>query len=248
MNTSDTPSLKTELLDYTDGETVFEAFVAHDAAQVGRRPCVLLGHDWSGLNGSMRAITERIAKLGYVGFALDLYGKGRRGDELGDNAALMNPLLEDRTLLRRRLLAGYEAASSHASVDPDRIVIVGYCFGGLCALDLARAVPPRLKGAVSIHGLLKPPAIGPQPPITASILLLHGWEDPMAPRQDVLAIAKELTDASADWQLHAYGHAMHAFTFERAAMPERGIAYNAAANRRSWQALTTFLAEVLAVA
>ena len=246
MTTSDTPSLGAELLDYTDGETVFEAFVVHDAARGGRRPCVLLGHDWSGPNGSMRAITEKIAGLGYVGFALDLYGKGVRGDELGDNAALMNPLLEDRRLLRQRLLAGYQAAASHASVDPERIVIVGYCFGGLCALDLARAAPPRLRGAVSIHGVLKPPAIGRQSPITASILLLHGWEDPMAPRQDVLAIATELTDAGADWQLHAHGHAMHAFTFERAAMPERGIAYNAAADRRSWQAMANFLGEVLA--
>ena len=241
------PSLTTEFLDYEAGDgTVLEAYVARPAGQEGPRSCVLLGHDWSGPNASIRAIADRIAGLGHVAFVLDVYGKGVRGDELGDNSALMAPLLADRGLLRRRLLAGHAAASRHPAVDPGRIAVIGYCFGGLCALDLARAAPPRLRGAVSIHGVLTPPALGPQAPITAGILLLHGWEDPMAPPQDVLAIARELTQAGADWQLHAYGHAMHAFTFERARMPERGIAYHEASARRAWRAMTDFLAEVLA--
>ncbi|HEY8514787.1 MAG TPA: dienelactone hydrolase family protein [Candidatus Binatia bacterium] len=241
-----TTGLRTEFLDYRADDTVCEAYVAHDAALDAPRPCVLVAHDWSGQNQSIRAITERVAALGWVGFALDVYGKGVRGEETGDNTALMTPMLADRALLRRRLLAGLEAAKRHPAVDARRIAAIGYCFGGLCVLDLARAVPPDLLGVVSFHGVFQPPNLGPQPPITAKVLLLHGWEDPLAPPSEVLAIARELTEAKADWQLHAYGHAMHAFTFEGAYFPERGIVYDANAARRSWAAMRAFLEEVFA--
>jgi dienelactone hydrolase len=183
---------------------------------------------------------------GYVGFALDAYGKGIRGSLAGDNSALMNPLMADRALLRSRLLAGFETAKQHQAVDGTRIAAIGYCFGGLCVLDLARAVPQNLKGVVSFHGNYKPPEIGKQPRISAKILILHGWEDPINPPPDVLAIARELTNAEADWQLHAYGHAQHSFTFIGANFPERGIVYNAAADRRSWASMRAFLEEILA--
>lgn len=168
-----------------------------------------------------------------------------RGEETGDNSALMNPLLADRALLRRRLLAGFQAAASLPLVDASRMAALGYCFGGLCALDLARTAPVGLKAAVSFHGALAPSNLSSQGPISASILLLHGWEDPNVPQADLLAIARELTDVGADWQLHVYGHAQHAFTFRGAYMPERGIVYDAAADWRSWAAMRGFLAEVL---
>ncbi|SOZ64637.1 putative Carboxymethylenebutenolidase; Dienelactone hydrolase family [Cupriavidus taiwanensis] len=233
---------------YTDGTTVFEGYVARPAGPASRMPCVLLAHEWSGLNAAMRRCADRLAALGYLCFAADVYGKGVRGDERGDNAHLMNPLLADRRLLRQRLLAGFEAARRLPGADARRMAAVGYCFGGLCALDLARAAAPGLVAAVSFHGVLQPPRIGPQGPIDASVLLLHGWEDPIAPPADVLGIATELTQAGADWQLHAYGHARHAFTFEGANFPERGIAYDAAADRRSWAACAAFLAERFAAA
>ena len=195
----------------------------------------------------MKGTADRIAALGFVCFAMDVYGKGLRGDELGDNSNLMNPLMADRGLLHRRLLAGLSTAVRQLRVDASRIAAVGYCFGGLCALDLARAAPPELRAVISVHGGLQPPQIGPQTPISASILLLHGWEDPVVPVADVLAIATELTDAGADWQLHAYGHARHAFTFMGANFPERGIVYDAKADRRSWHAMKAFLAEQFAV-
>jgi dienelactone hydrolase len=237
------PSLENELVEYTDGVTVLEGYVARPADMTQDAPCVLLAHEWSGLNDAMRRTADRIAALGFVCFAMDVYGKGVRGDETGDNSHLMDPLMADRGLLRRRLLAGLSAAVQLPSVDSSRIAAVGYCFGGLCALDLARAAPPELRAAISFHGVLQPPRIEPRGRISASILLLHGWEDPVAPPADVLAIAKELTDAGADWQLHAYGHALHAFTFEGANLPERGIAFNEAADRRSWSAMKAFLAE-----
>ena len=231
-------------LDYAAGETACEAYVAHAGAD-GRRPAVLVAHQWAGQTDAERGAADRLAALGYVGFAIDVYGKGRRGDLGGDNSHLMNPFLTDRAGLRERLLAAVAAARSHDAVDPERIAVIGYCFGGLCALDLARANAPGLKGAVSLHGIFPPPDLGPQSDIKASVLVLHGWDDPMAPPKDVLALSQELTAAKADWQLHAYGHAMHSFTNPAANAPERGIAYNEKAARRSWAAVESFLAEVL---
>lgn len=222
----------------------FEGYVVLPAGNV-QRPAVLLAHDWSGLNAGTRTLARRIAELGHPCFAVDVYGAGVRGDELGDNTALMAPLLADRRRLRARLLAGVRAAASLPEVNSSPLAAVGCCFGGLCALDLARAALPEIVAAVSIHGGLQPPQIGEQPPIGARVLLLHGWSDPVAPPADVVAIARELTDAGADWQLNAYGHALHAFTFERAAMPERGIAYHPVAAARAWSALRSFLADTL---
>jgi dienelactone hydrolase len=236
-------SLSTHFVDYSDGSTVFEGYAAVEAGATEARSCVLLLHEWSGLNDGMQRIADKLASLGYFCFALDVYGKGIRGDQTADNSHLMSPLLEDRALLRRRLLAGAATAARHPLARPGAFAAMGYCFGGLCALDLARANPEGLTAAISVHGVFQPPCLGEQAPINASVLLLHGWEDPLAPPPDVLAIAKELTDAKADWQIHAYGHALHAFTFEGANMPERGIAYNSAAARRSWAALGSFLQE-----
>lgn len=238
-------ALERTLVDYTDGTTTFEGYVVRPAGLGPSAPCVLLAHEWSGLSEPIKRSADRLAALGYVCFAADVYGKGVRGDPMGDNAHLMNPMLADRALLRRRLLAGLDAAAAVPGVEPNHIAAVGYCFGGLCALDLARAAPPNLVAAVSVHGVLQPPRDTRQGPITASVLLLHGWEDPVAPPADVLAIARELTDAGADWQLHAYGHARHAFTFASANFPERGIVYDARADRRSWAAMKGFLAEAL---
>lgn len=229
--------LQGQEIEYSDGDTNFEGYVVVPDKAAADRACVVLTHDWSGLTAPTKDLAARYAALGYVCFALDTYGKGVRGDPVGDNSHLMNPLIEDRALLQRRLLAGYNAARQFSGVDAGRMAVVGYCFGGTCALDLARAKPPHLKAAVSFHGGLKSPGIEEGNPISASILLLHGWNDPMAPPEDVLGIAEELTTAGADWQLHVYGHAQHAFTFEDAKFPERGILYDRKADERSWSAM-----------
>lgn len=236
--------MHSELFDYADGDTVCEGFVAFDNAKTGKRPCVLVAHQWAGQSDHERETAAAFARRGYVGIAIDVYGKGVRGGLMDDNSALMGPWMAERAMLRRRLLAAVDAAAAHPAVDPDRIAVIGYCFGGLCALDLARSADPRVKGVVSIHGIFPPPNVGPQADMTASVLILHGYDDPMAPPQDVLAIAKELTDAKADWQLHAYGHAMHAFTAVGVHAPERGIAYNELADRRSRVAVQSFLDEL----
>ena len=236
--------MPTTYLDYADGDTTCEAYVAHDVPAGTRRPAVLVAHQWAGQSDNERQVAEQLAGLGYVGLAIDVYGKGRRGSVGEDNSHLMNPFLADRAALRARLLAAVDVARNHDAVDPDRIAVIGYCFGGLCALDLARAGAPGLRGAVSLHGIFAAPNLGPQPDIAASVLVLHGWDDPMAPPKDVLALAAELTAANADWQLHAYGHAKHAFTNPAANAPENGLAYNEKAARRSWASVEAFLTEV----
>jgi dienelactone hydrolase len=239
--------MHTELLDYPDGGVTCEGFVAYDESTAGKRPCVLVGHSWAGQSDAEREKARQLARLGYVGVALDIYGKGRRGGLTEDNTVLMQPFLEDRAMLRRRLHAGLAAARKHPMVDRDRIAAIGYCFGGLCVLDLARSAAggSGVRGVVSFHGLLGAPELGVQEQITAKVLVLHGYDDPLAPPQSLLDFAKEMSAADADWQVHAYGGTVHAFTWPGANMPDKGIRYSADADRRSWIAMKNFLDEVL---
>lgn len=243
-----TTALTCEDFEYHDGDWVAEGYRAAPQATSVRAPCVLVGHDWSGLSRHTKATVDALAACGYVGVALDVYGKGRRGDPHGDNSALMQPLLEDRALLLRRLQVGMSAVREMDIVDEARIAMLGYCFGGLCALDLARSSPAGLVGAVSTHGLLTPPPWAIPAPIQPRLLLLHGWADPMVPPDRVLEGLEAFSEQGASWEMHAYGHAMHAFTFEGADYPERGIAHHPQAHRRSWTATLTFLEEVFAPA
>ncbi len=233
-------------IDYRDGDSVCEAYVALPTSP-GPHPAVLVAHQWSGQSDHERATADRLAALGYVAIAIDVYGKGNRGaPDAADHSALMNPWAGNRAALKQRLIAAVDFAKTHDAVDADKIAIMGYCFGGLCALDVARSGTTDVKGAVSIHGIFPPPNIGPQADIAAKVLILHGWDDPMATPADVEMVAKELTAANADWQLHAYGHAAHAFTNPHAASPETGMNYDAHADRRSWVATVAFLDEVFA--
>jgi dienelactone hydrolase len=229
---------------YHDGDTACEGYVAMPAGP-GPHPAVLIAHNWAGQTANDNAVADKLAALGYIGIAIDVYGKGVRGDLQGDNSSLMNPWMGDRAGLRRRLLAAVTAAVAHPMVDDQRIAIIGYCFGGLCALDVARSGTPDIKAAVSFHGVYHPPGLGEQGPISAKVLVLHGWDDPMTPPDATVALAHELNKARADWQLHAYGQTMHAFTFEGANNPAGGIQYNPAADRRSWRSMVDFLAEAL---
>jgi dienelactone hydrolase len=236
--------MHTQLSEYREGDRTYECHVAWDAAVSGRRPCVLVAHQWAGLSEHERAVAEDFAAQGYVGVAIDVYGNGVRGGLMDDNSHLMMPLIEDRAELRRRLFAALREAKALPMVDPGRIAAVGYCFGGLCVLDIARSGTEEVRGVVSIHGVFMPPKLGPPPAIKAKVLVLHGWADPYAPEADVLALARELTDAQADWQLHAYGGVVHAFTAVGANAPERGIVYDEAAHRRSTAATSGFLKEL----
>jgi dienelactone hydrolase len=234
-----------ELYEYRDADVVCEAFIAAPESPAGRRPAVLVAHAWAGQDEFARAQARMLAELGYVGFAIDVYGKGRRGGSVEENSRLMTPFVEDRAMLLRRLKAAAGAAAAHPRVDGAKLGAIGFCFGGLCVLDLARAGLEGLRGVVSFHGLLGPPGLGPQGPIAASVLVLHPYDDPMAPPEAVSAFAREFTQAGADWQVHMHGGTLHGFTNPQANDPQRGIVHNPLATRRAFASLELFLRERL---
>lgn len=228
---------------YREGEAELEGLVARPEAG-GARPCVLIAHPWYGITPFVEAQAKRLAGLGYVAFALDVYGRGRRASSAQEARALMMPWIEDRRALRQRLAAAVAAARDLGGVDPGKLALIGYCFGGLCALELMRS-GADVKAVVSFHGLLHTPLPVKPGEARASVLVCHGDQDPMAPAEDVDALRAELTRAGADWQLHTYGGAMHAFTDPEADTPEMGLAYDERAERRSWRAMTGLFGEVL---
>lgn len=222
----------------------FEGVFAHDDEVEAARPGVLICANVLGQKEADNHIAERLAGLGYVGFACDVFGQGKRAQRGPDMARYMNEMMDDRAQLRERLAASLAVLKDHPAVDARRTAAIGYCFGGLCVLDLARSGADLL-GGVSFHGVFARPDYANVEPITAKLLVCHGWDDPLAPPDAVVGLATELTDAHADWQLHAYGHAGHAFTDESArdtGMP--GFGYDENADRRSWAAMQGFLTKL----
>ena len=236
-------SLKHRLVEYRDGDALFEGRIVWDDSIAGPRPGVLVAHAWGGRSDYEDGKADGLAKLGYAALTLDLYGKGVRGSSPEENSALMQPFLDERSMLQHRLQLSLSAMREQAEVDADRTAAIGFCFGGLCVLDLARA-GGDVAGVVSIHGLLAAPGNTGGNTISARVLALHGWDDPMATPDDVNSFAAEMSAMKADWQLHAYGNTMHAFTNPAANDPDMGTVYNATADRRSWQAIQNFLEEL----
>ena len=225
----------------------FEGMAVYDAVIEGPRPGVLLLPNVLGLKEADFARAEQIAALGYVVFAADLYGQGKR-TVLGapDSARYMNELNADRALLRDRMRVSLDRMKALENVDAVRTAAVGFCFGGKCVLDMARAGLGVL-GVVSFHGVYDRPDYANVTPIRAKALVCHGWDDPIAPPEAVVALAAELTEGGADWQLHAYGHAGHAFTdVDRKNTPNPAVAYEPKADVRSFRAMADFLGELFA--
>lgn len=236
-------AIVTNTVNYMDGDLVLEGFFAFDDAQSGQRPAVLVSHAWGGRDDFVAGKAQRLAELGYVGFALDMYGKGVLGSGPEQNAKLMQPFMDDRAMLQKRINAALTTVQSLPWVDGNNIAAIGFCFGGLCVLDLARTMAD-LKGVVCFHGLLGKPDNIQGYKIKAKVLALQGFDDPMAPVEQVVAFEREMTEAGADWQLHSYGHTMHSFTNPVANDPAFGTVYQPDADRRSWQAMQNFLVEV----
>jgi dienelactone hydrolase len=233
-----------ETFEYQDQGKVFEAFVAKpDRGGTGKNPAVLVFHAWRGRDAFACQKAEALAKLGYVGVALDLYGKGVLAKNNEESGMLMQPLVKDRALLRKRILIALDATLKRPEVDSHQIGAIGFCFGGLCALDLART-GADVKGVATFHGLFDPPEGVEKKTIRAKILAMHGHDDPMAPPEKVLAFEKEMTQAKVDWQVHVYGNTMHAFTVPEANDPGFGTVYQPLAERRSWQSMKNFFEEV----
>jgi dienelactone hydrolase len=232
-------------VNYVDGDTTLEAFFAFDDSISGRRPAVLVAHPWAGRSEFTANRARELAELGYVGFALDMYGKGKLGQTDEECGALMRPFIENRASTQRRMLAALKTVALLPWVDDSKIAAIGFCFGGLCVLDLART-NENVKGVVSFHGNLTPADNLQNPKITAKVLVLHGHDDPLVPPEQVVAFQKEMTQADADWQLHAYGNTVHAFTNPLASDLATGFQFSPTANRRSQQAMENFLTEIFA--
>ena len=235
-------AIQTRLVEYDCDGVLLEGYLAWDDSATSA-PAVAVSHTWAGRGEFEQGKARELAGLGYVGFAIDMYGKGVLGTTTEENTALMTPLLEDRSLLQRRINRAIEVLREQPEVDPSRVAAMGYCFGGLCVLDLARSGSDVL-GVVSLHGLFNPPGDSASQPISARILCLHGYDDPMAQPDSLLALATELSAAGADWQVHAYGNTLHAFTNPAANDPGMGTMYSERADRRSWQSLQNFLTEL----
>jgi dienelactone hydrolase len=236
-------TIRTRLVDYVDGDVELQGYAAWDDAIEGTRPGVMVSHAWAGRSDFENGKAEELAKLGYVGFALDNFGKGILGTSTEENSALIQPFLEDREMLQGRMQIGLDVLKNLEEVDGSRVAAIGFCFGGLCVLDLAR-IGAELDGVVSFHGLFGPPGNTAGNRIKTKVLVLHGWEDPMATPDQVVSLAAELTGMGADWQIHGYGNTMHAFTNPNANDPDFGTVYHPDADRRSWNALQNFLSEI----
>ncbi|WP_058533354.1 dienelactone hydrolase family protein [Legionella saoudiensis] len=228
---------------YHQDELELHGFLAYDSSKEGVRPAVIVAHDWSGRNEFACQKAMMLAEMGYVGFALDMFGNAQLGTTTAEKSALIEPLVSNQALLRRRLDSALNTVLSIPEVDKQRIAIIGFCFGGMCALELARS-GADIKGAVSFHGLLNKPGTMKSDVIKAKVLALHGYEDPMANPEQANAFCQEMTEAKADWQLHMYGQVKHAFTNPNAHDTQLGLIYNSTAAKRSWQAMTNFLQEV----
>jgi dienelactone hydrolase len=207
-------------------------------------PGILIAPAWAGCNEQAMERANILARAGYAAFAIDLYGEGQVGKTREECSNLMSAIASDRSLLLDRLLSTLETLKTQPEVDESRTAAIGYCFGGLCVLDLARG-GASLRGVVSLHGIFSPPSGMPKPPIEAKILMLHGFEDPMATPEQGVALGRELTDRGADWQLHFYGSTLHAFTNPEANDRDFGTVYNPLTDERSWRLTQDFLIEVL---
>jgi dienelactone hydrolase len=232
--------MKTQEINYKFGDQEYRAFVANPEKESA--PLVLVVHTWAGRDDFVEKKAIELAEEGYVAMAVDMYGDAKVGTSTEENQSLMAPLIEDRDKLKAIINSAVEAGKKIDGVDSSKVAAIGYCFGGLVVLDLARS-GTDISGVVSFHGLLMSSDISTDG-IRAKVLVLHGERDPMVPLSMVDDFQKEMTEAEADWQLHSYGNAYHAFTNKEANDPNLGTQYNENADKRSWQSMMNFFTEI----
>ena len=235
--------LVTQSVEYRHGKARLEGYLAYDDAVKGRRPGVLIVHEWWGLNDYARQRARQMAELGYVAFALDMYGKGLATDDSA-KARQLSAQFKGKPLIRERAKAGLDVLAGHQLVDPKRIAAIGYCFGGTTVLGLAYS-GASVAGVVSFHGGVPAPKPEDLKQIKARILVCHGGDDAFVPDDRILAFQKAMRQAKVDWQFIAYGGAVHAFTNPKAGGAGiKGVRYHERADRRSWRHMKMFFDEV----
>lgn len=236
--------IQTKVIDYKDGKTVLEGYLAWDDSIHGKRPGVLVVHEWWGHGEYVRGRARRLAKLGYVAFALDMYGKGVYAKDHETAAKLSGNVAGNFDLLLRRAKAGLAVLERQSLLDKSKIAAIGYCFGGRTVLEMARA-GLDLDAVVSFHGILASSYPKKVEHIKAKILVCQGGSDGFVSQEQINAFKKEMTEAGADWQLNIYGGAVHSFSVKSAGNdPSTGMAYNEQADHRSWAEMKRLFSEV----
>jgi dienelactone hydrolase len=237
--------LISQTVDYTDEKgTALQGYTVYDDAFSGKRPGVLVIHDWRGMTDYARMRADMLAKLGYLAFAADIYGKDVRPTSVPEYLKQIAIYKGDRPLYRERERAAYQTLLKQPLADPAQIAAIGYCFGGTGVIEMARD-GLDLKGVVSFHGGLDSRPLSPGATFKAKIMALCGADDPYEKPEDMKAFEQQLRDNNVDYQIVYYGHAMHAFTDVGVdALNQPGAKYNAPADRRSWQAMRDFFTEL----
>jgi dienelactone hydrolase len=233
----------TQTIEYQQGDTALEGYLAYDDAVAGKRPGVLVVHQWFGLTDYEKHRAEQLAALGYVAFCADIYGKDSRPKNVQEAGAQAGKYKGDRALLRARVNAALDELKKNDLVDAGRVAAIGYCFGGTTVLELARS-GADLNGVVSFHGGLDSPTPADGKNIKCKVLVLAGADDPFQKPDDLTAFESEMRDAKVDWQIVFYGGAVHAFTQPNPGFVNAGAKYNEKADKRSWQAMKDFFAEI----
>lgn len=236
--------IRMQQVEYKDGDTVCEGYLAYDDAVTDQRPGVLVCPEWWGMTDYPKHRADQLAKMGYVAFVADIYGGGKTTDEPQQAGEWDAPFMTDRKLMRQRAQAGLDTLLAQKYVDKSRVAAIGYCFGGTCALELARAGAP-LAGVISFHGNLSRTADEGPDNITAKILVCHGGDDPLVSAKVLADFEAEMKEVKANYQINIYSGAQHAFTNPAADSHHiPGIAYNEQADKRSWAAAKDFFEEV----
>jgi len=236
--------LTTERISYQDGDATLEGYLARDAHLEHPVPGILVVHEWKGLGPYAERRADQLAQLGYVAFAVDMYGKGVRAASHEEAAKLSGAYRADRPRMRRRIRAGLEVLRQQSMVDGSRLAAIGYCFGGNTVLELARSGADVL-GVVSFHGLIDSPTPEDAKQIVGRVLVLQGADDPYVSAEQVAAFRQEMEQAGVDYQLVQYPGAVHSFTVKEAGDdPSQGVAYNAEADRDSWELMKAFLHQI----
>jgi dienelactone hydrolase len=237
-------AVHTETVEYKDGDTVLEGYLAYDDSASGKRPGVLIVHQWMGLTDYEKKRAEMLAQLGYVAFCADIYGKGVRPKDQAEAGATAGKYKNNRALLRERANAGLSVLEKNDLADTKQVAAIGYCFGGTTVLELARS-GADIAGIVSFHGGLDSPKPEDGKNIKCKVLVCHGADDPYNSPENVAAFQKELRDAKVDWEMNYYGGAVHSFTqWDLGTDNSKGAAYNEKADKRSWQDMKDFFGEI----
>lgn len=234
-----------QTLEYKSGSATMEGYLAVPNTKRASHPAVLIVHDWMGLGDDVRQKADEMAAKGYIALAVDVYGKGQRPKNQNEAAEFAGKYKKDLKLFRERMNAALRALQNQRGVSKDQIVAFGYCFGGTAVLELARS-GAAVKGVASFHGNLSTPQPADGKKIRGKVIAFHGAIDPYVPAEEVASFQKEMNDAKIDYELIAYGGAVHSFTNPKAGNdPSKGAAYNKLAAERSWKSFERFLDETI---